>query len=91
MTDTLDKIIVVNSDGSVTIPKEFLGEVGPETGFRLERDGDGFRLELVPLKLHEIGNPEARARAVDNFLRRIARPTGVSWPENYNVRDDIYD
>ena len=91
MTDTLDKIIVVNSDGSVTIPKEFLGNVGPEMGFRLERDGDGFRLELVPLKLHEISDPEARARAVEKFLRRIARQTGVSWPENYNVRDDIYD
>ena len=91
MTDTLDKTISVNSDGSVTIPREFLGDVGPGIGFRLERDGDGFRLELVPLKLHEISDPEARAQAVDNFLRRIARQTGVSWPENYNVRDDIYD
>lgn len=93
MTDTLvkAKTISLNPDGSVTIPKEWLGGVGPGMGVRVKRDGDVLRLEPAPLKLHEISDPEARARAVDNFLKRIARKTGVSWPENYNVRDDIYD
>lgn len=92
MTETLTKrVLTLGPDGSVTIPKEWLGNIGPGMGFRLKREGDGFRLEPVRLKLHEISDPEARARAVDAFLKRIAHKTGVSWPEDHNVRDDIYD
>ena len=49
------------------------------------------QLEPVPLKLHEIEDPEERVKAFDDFMQRFAQKTGVSWPENYNVRDDIYD
>ena len=92
MTQTLTKrTLSPNPDGSVTIPKEWLGDVGPRMGFRITREGDGFQLEPVPLKLHEISDPEVRARAVDDFMGRIAYKTGVSWPEDYNVRNDIYD
>lgn len=88
MTRTLLK---PSPDGSVTIPKELLGEVEPGTTFCVEREGDVLRLEPAPRKLHEIKDPEERLRAVNEFMERIAHKTGVRWPENYNVRDDIYD
>ncbi len=88
MTKTLLKTA---PDGSVTIPKELLGDAPPGTAFRLEREGKVLRLEPAPRKLHEIKDPEERARAVDDFMNRIAHKTGVDWPENYNFRDDIYD
>lgn len=78
-------------DGSVTIPKELLGDVEPGTTFRLEREGSVLRLEPAPRKLHEIEDPKERAEAVQTFMTRIAHKTGVSWPETYNLRDDIYD
>jgi len=78
-------------DGSVTIPKELLGDAPPGTAFALEREGSVLRLEPAPRKLHEIEDPEERAEAVKTFMARIAHKTGVSWPETYNVRDDIYD
>lgn len=78
-------------DGSVTIPKELLGDTPPGTVFALGRDGDVLRLEPRVHKLHEIEDPEERVRTFDEFMKRIAHKTGVSWPENYNVRDDIYD
>lgn len=91
MTETLtENILALNPDGSVTIPKEFLGNVGPDVRFRLELDGDVLRLERTR-KLHEIEDPEERVKAFDAFMKRFAQKTGVSWPENYNVRDDIYD
>lgn len=88
MTKTLLK---PDSDGSVIIPKELLGDVSPGTTFLLEREGQVIRLEPAPRKLHEIEDPEARAEAFDAFMQRFAQKTKVSWPENYDVRDDIYD
>ncbi len=88
MTRTLLKTA---PDGSVTIPKELLGEVEPGTDFRVEREGRVLRLEPAPRKLHEIEDPEARAKAFDEFMDGFAQKTGVNWPENYNFRDDIYD
>ena len=88
MTKTLLK---ASPDGSVTIPKELLGDAPPGTNFRVEREGRVLRLEPAPRKLHEIEDPEERARAVADFMNRIAHKTGVNWPENYNIRDDVYD
>ena len=79
------------ADGSVTIPKELLGDVEPGSAFQLEREGEVLRLEPAKQKLHEIKDPEKRAAAVATFMRRIAHRTGVSLPEAYNVREDIYD
>lgn len=78
-------------DGSVTIPKELLGDAPPGTAFALEREGSVLRLEVAPRKLHEIEDPEERLYAFREFMKGFAQKTGVSWPENYNVRDDIYD
>jgi PAS domain-containing protein len=78
-------------DGSVTIPKELLGDAPPGTAFVLERDGRTLRLEPRACKLFEIEDPEERKGAVEGFMRRIAHKTGVSWPETYNVRGNIYD
>ena len=88
MTKTLLKTA---PDGSVTIPKELLGDAPPGTDFRLEREGKVLRLEPAPRKLHEIEDPAERAKAFDEFMAGFAQKTGVSWPENYNFRDDIYD
>ena len=90
MTDTLVKTISLDPDGNLVIPRELLGNPEPGTAFRLERNGMMFKLE-VARKLHEIKDPEERARAFDEFVQSFAQKTGVSWPENYNVRDDIYD
>ncbi len=87
MTTTLK----ANPDGGVTIPKELLGDLEPGTTFHLEREGKVLRLEPAPRKLHEIKDPEARAKAFDEFMDGFAQKTGVKWSENYNVRDDIYD
>lgn len=78
-------------DGSVTIPKELLGDAPPGTAFALEREGSVLRLEPAPRKLHEIEDPKERAKAFDKFMQGFAQKTEVNWPENYNVRDDIYD
>lgn len=88
MTKTL---LETAPDGSVTIPKELLGDVEPGTDFRLEHEGKVLRLEPAPRKLHEIEDPEERARAIDDFMNRIAHKTGVTLPEGYTVRDDICD
>lgn len=78
-------------DGSVTIPKELLGDAPPGTAFALEREGSVLRLEVAPRKLHEIEDPEERVEGFRDFMQGFAQKTGVSWPETYNVRDDIYD
>lgn len=80
-----------NPDGSVTIPKELLGDVEPGTTFRLEREGRVLRLEPTPRKLHEIEDLEERVQAFRKFMKSFAQKTEVNWPENYDVRDDIYD
>lgn len=91
MTETLtENILTLNPDGSVTIPKEFLGNVGPDVRFRLEVDGDVLRLERAR-KLHEIEDPEERVRVFRAFMKNFAQKTEVNWPENYNARNDIYD
>lgn len=91
MTETLtENILTLNPDGSVTIPRELLGNVGTDIRFRLEVDGDVLRLLRVR-KLHEIEDPEERVKAFNAFMGRFAQKTGVSWPEDYNVRGDIYD
>lgn len=87
----MTKLLKPNPDGGVTIPKEFLGDVEPGTTFRLEREGKVLRLEPAPRKLHEIEDPEERVQAFRDFMDGFAQKTGVSWPENYNSRDDIYD
>lgn len=87
MTTTLKP----NPDGGVTIPKELLGEIEPGTTFHVAREGKVLRLEPAPRKLHEIEDPEERAEAFDTFMEGFAQKTGVNWPENYNVREDIYD
>ncbi len=87
MTTTLKP----NPDGGVTIPKELLGDVEPGTTFHVAREGKVLRLEPAPRKLHEIEDPEERVQAVETFMERIAHKSGVRWPENYNVREDIYD
>ena len=89
MTDTLVKTILLNPDGDLTIPKEFLGNLEPGTAFRLERNGTVLKLE-VARKLYEIEDPEERVEAFDAFVKRFAQKTGVSWPEDYNVRDSLY-
>lgn len=90
MTETqTENILTLNTDGSVTIPKEFLGNVGPDMRFRLEVDGDALRLERVR-KPHEIEDPEERVKAFDAFMKRFAQKTGVSWPKDHNVRGDLY-
>lgn len=87
----MTKLLKTAADGSVTIPKELLGDAPPGTAFALEREGSVLRLAPAPRKLHEIEDLEERAEAVKAFMTRIAHKTGVSWPETYNVRDDIYD
>ena len=88
MTKTLLKTA---PDGSVTIPKELLGDAPPGTDFRVEREGKVLRLEPAPRKLYEIEDPEERVQAFREFMKSFAQKTDVNWPENYNVRDDIYD
>ncbi len=88
MTKTLLKTA---PDGSVTIPKELLGDAPPGTDFRVEREGKVLRLEPAPRKLHEISDPEERARAFDEFMKGFTQKTEANWPENYNARDDVYD
>lgn len=90
MTKTAVKTLELNPDGSLTLPKEVLGDPKPGTVFRLEVDGDALRLEPA-CKLHEIEDPEERVKAFNAFMKRFAQKTEVSWPEDYNVRDDPYD
>jgi hypothetical protein len=77
--------------GNLLVPKEVLGEVAEDVTYSVEREGKVLRLEPTPRKLHEIEDPEERAKAFREFMKGFAHKTGVSWPENYNVRDDIYD
>lgn len=87
--------VVVRSDknGNLLLPREILGDLGPETLFNVEREGTTIRLEITPgqPRIHEIQDPQARLRAFDALVSRVARKTGASWPENYNVRDDVYE
>ena len=80
-----------DENGDLVVPREVLGEGTEHSVYTVEREGNVLRLEPAPRKLHDIEDPEERARAVADFMKRIAHKTGVSWPENYNVRDDIYD
>jgi hypothetical protein len=78
-------------DGNLLIPREVLGDVTEGIIYEVEREGRTIRLEPAQQKLHEIENPQERAEAAERFLKRIAHKTGVRWPENYHVRDDVYD
>jgi hypothetical protein len=78
-------------NGNLLIPREVLGDVTEGIIYHVEREGRTIRLEPAQQKLHEIENPQERAEAAKQFLKRIAYKTGVRWPEDYNIRDDIYD
>ncbi|CAM4258115.1 hypothetical protein [Deinococcus marmoris] len=59
--------------------------------FELQADGQIVSLTPRPRRLHEIEDVGERMAAFDHFVASIARTTGVSWPADYDVRDDIYD
>ncbi|OLV18905.1 hypothetical protein BOO71_0004351 [Deinococcus marmoris] len=59
--------------------------------FELQANGHIVPLTPRPRRLHEIEDVGERMAAFDHFVASIARTTGVSWPADYDVRDDIYD
>ncbi|CAN5906978.1 hypothetical protein BH24DEI2_BH24DEI2_15390 [soil metagenome] len=77
--------------GNLVVPRDVLGEGTEHTVYTVERDGGTIRLEPTSRKLYDIEDPEERVQAFRNFIKGFAQKTGVSWPENYNFREDIYD
>ena len=77
--------------GNLVVPREVLGEGAEHSVYTVEREGHVLRLEPAPRKLHDIKDPEERVQVFRDFIKEFAQKTGVSWPENYNFREDIYD
>jgi hypothetical protein len=80
-----------DAHGNLIVPREVLGEGAKDTVYSVEREGKAIRLEPAQQRLREIENPVERAAAAERFFKRIAHKTGVRWPEDYDVRNDIYD
>lgn len=90
MTTITDYQLIIAEDGTLKLPKEVLEALGTRE-VRLELDEGRMVIQLRPKMLHEIENPEERVKAFKAFIREFAVADGPKWPENYNVRDDIYD
>jgi nucleoid-associated protein YgaU len=92
MPDTATKI-KTDEHGNVLLTKELVKELEPNTVYNIERQGKAIWLEpeAQPQKLHEIIDPEKRLEAFREFVKSFAHKTGVTWPENYDFRNDIYD
>jgi virulence-associated protein VagC len=82
--------ITIKKDGTLKLPKEALERLGTNQ-VQVRIEGKSVTLEPRKRKLHEIEDPEERMRAFDEWAAKFAQPTGVQWPPDYNVRDDIYD
>ncbi|MFC3834366.1 hypothetical protein [Deinococcus rufus] len=84
----LDRLIEIDADGRLFGDAELLARLSNQT-FIVKQEGMTFTLR--PRRLHEIADPTERRKAFDEFIAKVGHPTGVSWPADYNVRDDIYD
>ncbi|WP_139322820.1 hypothetical protein [Deinococcus marmoris] len=82
--------IRIDSEGRVQTDAETL-EILKNREFELQANGHIVPLTPRPRRLHEIEDVGERMAAFDHFVASIARTTGVSWPADYDVRDDIYD
>ena len=61
------------------------------TKWKLSLQDGQMTVKPRPKYLHEIEDVQERLEAFDRFIESFAKETNVPWPEDYNVRDDIYD
>lgn len=82
--------ILIDSEGRVQTDAETLERLKNQH-FELQPNGHIVPIPPRPRRLHEIKDMEERLAAYDEFIAGFARDTGVVWPAEYNVRDDLYD
>lgn len=81
----------IAEDGTLQLPQDVLDALGTRTVRLTVTAAGSLSLQPRPRPVYEIEDPEERRKAVAEALGRLAQPTGVVWPDDYNVRDDIYD
>jgi hypothetical protein len=86
-------IVKPNKDGKLEVPAEMLGGTSQEESYSVELEGYLLNIEPTsrPRKIHEIEDPEERAKAVETLLDNISHKTGTALPEWHVIRDSIYD
>lgn len=82
--------LTIDEDGTLKLPPSALKALGTRQVKLTVQDG---QMTVLPrLKsLKEIEDPAERATAVHEWMSHAGRRSGVSWPEDYNLRDDLYD
>ncbi|GBF06655.1 hypothetical protein DAERI_100018 [Deinococcus aerius] len=91
MTMTATEVLLtIGEDGALKLPQEALNALGTRQVKLSLQDGQ-ITVKPRPKYLHEIEDVQERMEAFDRFIESFAKETNVSWPEDYNVRDDIYD
>ncbi|CAM3226554.1 SpoVT-AbrB domain-containing protein [Deinococcus saxicola] len=82
--------VTITDDGNLKLPQEALDALGTRQ-VQLRLTEGQMIVRPRTMYLHEIENVEERMQAFDQFIAGIARETGVKWPVDYDIRDDIYD
>jgi hypothetical protein len=85
-----DIFLTIDEDGTLKLPQSALNALGTRQVKLTVQDGL-MTVKPRPKALKEIEDPEERAAAVHEWMSHAGRRSGVSWPTDYNLRDDLYD
>ncbi|SPE25410.1 hypothetical protein SBA3_1190030 [Candidatus Sulfopaludibacter sp. SbA3] len=83
-------ILETNASGELEIPAGVLG-VGPHARFRLEHDGEVFRLIPEVQPNAETVSPSERARTFRDWVAQLPKRRGPAVPGEAWRRENLYD
>ena len=83
-------LIEIDAQGTLHADAETLSKLKNQR-FTLSMQGQTITLQPAPRHLSEMKDPAERRQALRDLLDQLAIAQAPSWPENYNLRDDIYD
>lgn len=89
---TAAKILIeIEEDGTLKLPPEALKALGTRFVTLNIEQGGPMTVEARPRRLSEIEDMDERMKALNILLDAVAIADAPGWPEDYDLRDDIYD
>ena len=85
-----ERLVEFDERGQLQAETEILQQLRSQR-FKLTMSGDTVTLKLRPRHISEIKDPQERALALSKLLDEVAIGNGPGWPEDYDLRDEIYD
>jgi hypothetical protein len=86
----MEQVVEVNEDGTLYLPPELIGHVGPHTRFVVEPQGEDLLLRLEPdsKPFWATATPEERAKRFDEWV--ASHKEGPNLPDEALSRESIY-